>query len=172
MECQDHTQQPRQMGKSEVASHLNYNFIWNHVSLYPGLHVLNVSLHQHTRGPPVKDHKPVPQWDEYSCLNCNSRCKGTLSVVHLCEQLFNLLQQQQNAQMKHMIKNSIFLNRQKNEVLSYLWLRTFDWWTKDRMCMWCDTDLNGNYGSLVLTQLVQFFFHVTEDDRARRNADT
>lgn len=38
--------------------------------------------------------------------------------------------------------------------------------------MLCDTDLNCNYGSLVLTQFVQFFLHVTEDDRARRNAHT
>lgn len=81
MECRDHTQQPREMGKSEVATHLNYNFIWNHVSVYPGLHVLNVSLNQHTRGPPVKHHKPVPQWDESSCLNSNRRFKSTWRII-------------------------------------------------------------------------------------------
>ena len=38
--------------------------------------------------------------------------------------------------------------------------------------MCCHTDLNRDYGSLVLTQLIQLLLHVAEDDRARRNADT
>lgn len=36
----------------------------------------------------------------------------------------------------------------------------------------CDTDLNGDNSSLILTQLVELLLHVAEDDRARRNADT
>lgn len=38
--------------------------------------------------------------------------------------------------------------------------------------MCCATDLNGNNGPLILTQLVQLFLHVAEDHSARRNTDT
>lgn len=35
-----------------------------------------------------------------------------------------------------------------------------------------DTDLNGNNGSFILTQLVQLLLHATEDHRSRSNTDT
>lgn len=32
---------------------------------------------------------------------------------------------------------------------------------ENRMCLWCDTDLNRYNGSLILTQLEEFFLHIT-----------